>query len=127
MILNYFLVKKEKALVRANISKLVSDSLGDKEYMNEIVILLNNNIEEFCDSTTISLKAKDRYSIFRAAHKIINGLEMIQAYVLLDYITMIQKECQYMDNFTNIKNLFIDFKMEYAYVLKEINSQIDNL
>ncbi|WP_335966117.1 hypothetical protein [Galbibacter sp. PAP.153] len=120
-------VNREKRLKRADITKLVNDCLGDKEYISEIVLLLNENIEEFYDATAIYLKAKDRFSISRAAHKIKNGLEMIQAYSLLDYIDVIQTECQHLDTFKNIEKLIADFKKEYTHVLSEVKQQIELL
>ncbi|WP_255462707.1 hypothetical protein [Galbibacter sp. BG1] len=120
-------MKKQKNLKRADISKLKSECLGDQEYLNEIVALLDENIEEFYDAAEIYLKAKDRFSISRAAHKIKNGLEMIQAYTLLDYLDMIQKECQHLDTFKNIENLIEDFKVEYTLVQAELKQQISKI
>ena len=112
---------------KADISKLKEDCLADKEYMNEIVALLNENIEEFYETTAISIKAKERFSISRAAHKVRNGLEMVKANSLLDYLDMIQKECQHLNTYDNISNLISGFKNEYIAVLNEIRKQINEL
>ncbi|WP_342156300.1 hypothetical protein [Joostella sp. CR20] len=120
-------MKKEHGKKKANISKIKEDCLADKDYLNEIMLLINNNIDEFYENTEIYLKAKDRFSISRAAHKVKNGLEMVQAFTLLDYLDMIQKECQYVDTYQNIKQLITDFKVEYQLVVIELQSQIDEM
>lgn len=125
--INLFTVKKELNTKNADISKLVSECLGDKEYLNEIMILLNENIEEFYDTTEVCIKAKDRFSISRGAHKIKNGLEMVQATVLLHYVELIQKECQHLDTFKNIQNILNQFKAEYKLVQSSLYNQIENL
>ncbi|EIJ40577.1 hypothetical protein JoomaDRAFT_3641 [Galbibacter orientalis DSM 19592] len=126
-IFNFSSVKKDERLKKADISKLKEDCLADKEYMNEIVALLNENIEEFYETTAISIKAKERFSISRAAHKVRNGLEMVKANSLLDYLDMIQKECQHLNTYDNISNLISGFKNEYIAVLNEIRKQINEL
>lgn len=125
--INLFTVKKELNTKNADISKLVSECLGDKEYLGEIMILLNENIEEFYDTTEVCIKAKDRFSISRGAHKIKNGLEMVQATVLLHYVELIQKECQHLDTFKNIQNILNQFKAEYKLVQSSLYNQIENL
>nr|WP_242513640.1 hypothetical protein [Galbibacter mesophilus] len=100
--------------------------MGDREYLNEIVTLLNENIEEFYENVEIYLKAKDRFAISRSAHKIKNGLEMIQAHGLLDYLDMIQKECQQLDTFQNIQFLIDSFKTEYRMAFDELKQQIES-
>lgn len=125
--INLFTVKKDINTKNADISKLVSECLGDKEYLNEIIVLLNDNIEEFYDTTEVCIKAKDRFSISRGAHKIKNGLEMVQAPVLLHYVDLIQKECQHLDTYRKIQNILNQFKVEYKLVQSSLYSQIDNL
>lgn len=125
--INLFTVKKELNTKNADISKLVKECMGDKEYLNEIIILLNDNIEEFYDTTEVCIKAKDRFSISRGAHKIKNGLEMVQASVLLHYVDLIQKECQHLDTYQKIQNILNQFKVEYELVQNSLYSQIANL
>lgn len=125
--INLFTVKKDINTKNADISKLVSECLGDKEYLNEIIVLLNDNIEEFYDTTEVCIKAKDRFSISRGAHKIKNGLEMVQAPVLLHYVDLIQKECQHLNTYKKIQNILNQFKAEYKLVQNSLYSQIDHL
>ena len=125
--INLFTVKKELNTKNADISKLVNECMGDKEYLNEIIVLLNDNIKEFYDTTEVCIKAKDRFSISRGAHKIKNGLEMVQASVLLHYVDLIQKECQHLDTYQKILNILNQFKVEYELVQNSLYSQIANL
>lgn|SRR5690606_7186822 len=125
--INLFTVKKEVNTKSADISKLVNECLGDKEYLNEIMVLLNENIEEFYDTTEVCIKAKDRFSISRGAHKIKSGLEMVQAPVLLHYVDLIQKECQHLDTYWKIQDILIQFKTEYKLVQASLNSQIEGV
>lgn len=125
--INLFSVKKEQNTKKADISNLVNECLGDKEYLNEIVVLLNDNIEEFYDTTEVCIKAKDRFSISRGAHKIKNGLEMVQAHVLLHYVDLIQKECQHLDTFWKIQDILKKFKIEYKSVQDSLLDQINEL
>lgn len=125
--INLFTVKKKLNTKNADISKLVTECLGDKEYLNEIVVLLNDNIEEFYDTIEVCIKAKDRFSISRGAHKIKNGLEMVQAPVLLHYVDLIQKECQHLDTFWKIQDILNQFKIEYKLVQESLSNQINNL
>lgn len=125
--INLFTVKKEVNTKSADISKLVNECLGDKEYLNEIMVLLNENIEEFYDTTEVCIKAKDRFSISRGAHKIKSGLEMVQAPVLLHYVDLIQKECQHLDTYWKIQDILIQFKTEYKLVQASLYSQIEGV
>ena len=125
--INLFTVKKEVNTKNADISKLINECMGDKEYLNEIIVLLNENIEEFYDTTEVCIKAKDRFSISRGAHKIKNGLEMVQASFLLHYVDLIQKECQHLDTYQKIQNILNQFKVEYELVQNSLYSQIANL
>ncbi|WP_417362728.1 hypothetical protein [Galbibacter sp.] len=125
--INLFTVKKESNTKNVDISKLVTECLGDKEYLNEIIVLLNDNIEEFYDTTEVCIKAKDRFSISRGAHKIKNGLEMVQAPVLLHYVDLIQKECQHLDTYWKIQDILNQFKTEYKLVLTSLYNQIECL
>jgi len=125
--INLFTVKKEVNTKSADISKLVNECLGDKEYLNEIMVLLNENIEEFYDTTEVCIKAKDRFSISRGAHKIKSGLEMVQAPVLLHYVDLIQKECQHLDTYWKIQDILIQFKSEYKLVQASLYSQIEGV
>src|SRR5690554_2549488 len=125
--INLFTVKKELNKKNADISKLVTECLGDKEYLNEIIVLLNDNIEEFYDTTAVCIKAKDRFAISRGAHKIKNGLEMVQAPVLLHYVDLIQKECQHLDTYWKIQDILDQFKSEYKSVQESLYNQIDRL
>ncbi|MCX2681376.1 hypothetical protein OOZ15_15590 [Galbibacter sp. EGI 63066] len=125
MMNNSLLVNREKRIKkRADISRLVNDCMGDQVYVNEMFSLLKENMKEFYNATAVFLKAKDRFSISRAAHKIKNGLELIQACSLLDYVDMIQNECQHVDTIKNIEKLIADSKTEYNCVVQELEEQI---
>ncbi len=125
--INLVTVKKEVNSKSADISKLANECLGDKEYLSEIMVLLNDNIEEFYETTEVCIKAKDRFSISRGAHKVKNGLIMVQATVLLGYVDLIQKECQQLDTYWKIQDILDQFKVEYEGVQNILYSQIADL
>src|SRR5690606_31560219 len=100
---------------------------GDKEYLSLIVVPLNDNIAEFYDTTEVRITVTDRSSISRGAHKITNGLKMVQGYVLLHYVDLIQKECQHLDTFWKIQDILKKFKIEYKLVQDSLLDQINEL
>src|SRR5690606_1768518 len=125
--INLFTSKNRLNMKHADISTLDTEFLVFNDYLNQVVVHLNDNIEEIYDTIEVCIKAKDRFSISRGAHKIKNGLEMVQAPVLLHYVDLIQKECQHLDTFWKIQDILNQFKIEYKLVQKSLSNQINNL
>ena len=112
---------------RANIFKLFEYCLNDRENLEELVKLLDERVAEFLASARMYLKAKDRFSIARVSHRLRNSLLMIEARSLLDYLDIIEHECQQLDSLVFLEKLLEDFATEYKLVEADIQQQMKRL
>ncbi|TRZ45292.1 hypothetical protein [Robertkochia solimangrovi] len=114
-------------VLSANISRLRDDCLGDLEHIEKLIKIFNESVEEYLASVAMYIKAKDRFSIVRAGGKLKTGLLMIEANSLLDYLDMIDYECQQLDALIYVETLISDFKGEYLHVRDELKKQVEKL
>ena len=112
---------------RVNISKLFEYCLNDRENLHELLELLHERVEEFLASARMYLKAKDRFSIARVSHRLRNSLLMIEARSLLDFLDIIEHECQQLDSLVFLEKLLEDFEAEYQLVEADIQQQMKRL
>lgn len=112
---------------RVNISKLFEYCLNDRENLEELIQLLHERVEEFLASARMYLKAKDRFSIARVSHRLRNSLLMIEARSLLDFLDIIEHECQQLESLVFLENLLQDFEKEYKLVEADIQQQMKRL
>ena len=112
---------------RVNILKLFEYCLNDRENLKELLELLNERVEEFLASARMYLKAKDRFSIARVSHRLRNSLLMIEARGLLDFLDVIEHECQQLDSIVFLEKLLEDFEAEYRLVQADIQQQMKRL
>ncbi|WP_224482826.1 hypothetical protein [Robertkochia aurantiaca] len=112
---------------RASIYNLSGEFLNSRNQLEELIRMLHTNIEDFLTSTKMYLKANDRFSIVRAGNKLKNLLSMIEAYGLLDYLDVIERECQHLDTLNYVEKLLEDFKNEYLLVHSDLNRQINKI
>lgn len=112
---------------RVNILKLFEYCLNDRENLKELLELLHERVEEFLASARMYLKAKDRFSIARVSHRLRNSLLMIEARGLLDFLDIIEHECQQLDSLVFLEKLLEDFEVEYHLVQADIQQQMKRL
>lgn len=111
----------------ANISKLFEYCLNDRQHLQELLELLDERVEEFLTTARVYLKAKDRYSLSRVSHRLRNSLLMIEAQSLLDFLDIIEHECQQLDSLIVLERLLQDFENEYKKVNADIQQQLDSI
>lgn len=112
---------------RANIFKLFEYCLNDRESLEELLRLMHERVEEFLASSRMYLKAKDRFSISRVSHRLRNSLLMVEAKSLLDFLDIIEHECQQLDSLVFLEKLLEDFEEEYKLVDADIQQQMRRL
>lgn len=111
----------------ANISKLFEYCLNDRQHLGELLGILDDRVEEFLDTARVYLKAKDRYSLSRVSHRLRNSLLMIDAQSLLDFLDIIEHECQQLDSLIVLERLLKDFENEYELVNADIQQQLKSI
>lgn len=111
----------------ANISKLFEYCLHDRQHLEELLQLLDERVEEFLSTARVYLKAKDRYSLSRVSHRLRNSLLMIDAQSLLDFLDIIEHECQQLDTLIVLERLLRDFETEYKLVNADIQQQLKSI
>lgn len=120
------LIQKEKTH-RANIYQLYEYCLNDRDNLKELLELLDERVKEFLASARMYLKAKDRFSIARVSHRLRNSLQMVEAIGLLDFLDIIEHECQQLDSLVYLEQLLEDFDREYTLVNEDIHLQLKKL
>lgn len=101
---------------------LKRECLGDTHCETELIHLLQIQIEEFLQASKLYSKASDRFTMAREIGKLRNGLHLIRAESLLDYIDLIEAECLHPDHFEIIDRLIKNFEEEYILLKNELQS-----
>ncbi|WP_273566780.1 response regulator [Maribacter halichondriae] len=112
---------------KVDFRQLLDDCMGDIELLNELIRLFKLNVWEFIGATKIYLQDKNFEQLKFEAHKLKNGLAMINAHSLQSIIFEFYEVClsgKDLERLADLKQRFID---EYQVVEKTIDSGLSEL
>lgn len=103
------------------------ESMGEIDFLEELIRLFKQNILEFIGAFTMHLKNKDFERIVFAAHKIKSGLAMIKAHSLLKIVEKVKRYAEEDQCPKELEKLKESFIKEYAVVEEAIVIEMDKI
>lgn len=110
-----------------NLSPVLKECLGQKELLDELIRLFNQNIFEFIGKMKMHLQNNNFQGIAFAAHKIKSSLKMLETETLSEICEQISELCKTNTNHKNLKALYEQFLEEYPKVATQIDLEVNKL
>ncbi len=112
---------------KVDFTQLLDDCMGDVELLKELIRLFKLNVWEFIGATKIYLQDRNFEQLKFEAHKLKNGLAMINAHSLQNIIFEFYEVCLSGNDLERLADLKQEFIDEYQLVEKTIESGVSGL
>ena len=114
---------------KASLKTIQKESMGDLDFLKELVHLFKQNVLEFIGACSVHIKTADWENLAFAAHKIKAGVALVEAHSLLDIVKKIHALAQSepTTHGTAFNDLKLTFIKEYELVENALDKEMETL